>query len=145
MSKFFDWSQSLFLTRDRLSQNIKKQSLETYWRRSSAGPPFNTSLTAIDGSPVTKCGLSRPPETAMPAEIAFWVTKSNQQISQLTVNFIFITYQIQSQLHELPISCDIPMMFGRPKNERNFDFNKKKVEFLSQICRILVRQKKLRM
>lgn len=38
----------------------------TYWRRSSAGPPFSTSLTAIDGSPVTKCGLSRPPETAMP-------------------------------------------------------------------------------
>lgn len=38
----------------------------TYCNRSSAGPPFSTSLTAIDGSPVAKCGLSLPPETAMP-------------------------------------------------------------------------------
>jgi hypothetical protein len=29
----------------------------------SAGPPFSTSLTAMDGSPFAKCGLSRPPDT----------------------------------------------------------------------------------
>lgn len=32
----------------------------------SAGPDFNTSDTAIEGSPLAKCGLSRPPLTAMP-------------------------------------------------------------------------------
>lgn len=43
------------------AQNIPKENKYTYCKRSSAGPPFNTSLTAIDGSPVAKCGLSLPP------------------------------------------------------------------------------------
>lgn len=38
----------------------------TYCNLSSAGPPFRTSLTAIDGSPLAKWGLSRPPDTAIP-------------------------------------------------------------------------------
>lgn len=38
----------------------------TYCNLSSAGPPLRTSLTAIDGSPFAKCGLSRPPDTAIP-------------------------------------------------------------------------------
>jgi len=32
----------------------------------SAGPDFRTSDTAIEGSPLAKCGLSRPPLTAIP-------------------------------------------------------------------------------
>lgn len=32
----------------------------------SAGPAFSTSDIAIDGSPLMKCGLSRPPLTAIP-------------------------------------------------------------------------------
>lgn len=36
----------------------------TYSSLPSAGPPFRTSLTAIEGSPFAKCGLSRPPDTA---------------------------------------------------------------------------------
>ena len=32
----------------------------------SAGPPLMTSEMAMEGSPLAKCGLSRPPDTAMP-------------------------------------------------------------------------------
>lgn len=37
-----------------------------YHNLPSAGPPFKTSLIAIDGSPLAKCGLSLPPLTAIP-------------------------------------------------------------------------------
>lgn len=38
----------------------------TYKSFPSAGPPLMTSEMAMDGSPLAKCGLSRPPETAIP-------------------------------------------------------------------------------
>ena len=38
----------------------------TYCNFPSAGPAFNTSEMAMDGSPLAKCGLSWPPLTAMP-------------------------------------------------------------------------------
>lgn len=37
-----------------------------YWTRPQAGPEGTTSLTTTAGSPDVKCGLSRPPETAIP-------------------------------------------------------------------------------
>lgn len=39
---------------------------KAYCNFSSAGPDASTSLTAMDGSPFAKCGLSFPPDTAMP-------------------------------------------------------------------------------
>lgn len=38
----------------------------TYCNVLSAGPETRTSLTAMLGSPEAKCGLSRPPDTAIP-------------------------------------------------------------------------------
>ena len=46
------------------TNNKKKKN--TYNNFPSAGPAFNTSEIAIDGSPFIKCGLSRPPLTAIP-------------------------------------------------------------------------------
>ena len=49
-------------------ENIEKFIIEsdkrfyTHSSLPSAGPPFRTSLTAMDGSPFAKCGLSRPPD-----------------------------------------------------------------------------------
>lgn len=51
---------------DWLDNAFNHSIIKTYCNLSSAGPAFKTSLTAIDGSPLAKCGLSRPPETAMP-------------------------------------------------------------------------------
>lgn len=39
---------------------------QTYCNSLSAGPDAKTSLTAILGSPEAKCGLSLPPDTAIP-------------------------------------------------------------------------------
>lgn len=39
---------------------------DNYMSFPSAGPALRTSDMAIDGSPLAKCGLSRPPETAIP-------------------------------------------------------------------------------
>jgi hypothetical protein len=50
----------VFLTK----QTEKKK--KTYNSFPSAGPALRTSEMAMDGSPFVKCGLSRPPETAMP-------------------------------------------------------------------------------
>lgn len=38
----------------------------TYSSLPSAGPAVRTSDMAIEGSPLAKCGLSRPPLTAIP-------------------------------------------------------------------------------
>ena len=38
----------------------------TYNSFPSAGPAFRTSDIAMEGSPLAKCGLSRPPLTAIP-------------------------------------------------------------------------------
>lgn len=65
MTHIINYCSKFVATRFDLKKNFQNRVL-TYCRRSSAGPPFSTSLTAIAGSPVTKCGLSRPPETAMP-------------------------------------------------------------------------------
>lgn len=39
---------------------------KTHCNFPSAGPPLSTSLIAMAGSPLAKCGLSDPPETAIP-------------------------------------------------------------------------------
>lgn len=39
---------------------------KSYCNFPSAGPALRTSQIAIEGSPLSKCGLSRPPLTAIP-------------------------------------------------------------------------------
>ena len=41
-------------------------ALQTYCSWPSAGPPLRTSEMTMEVSPLWKCGLSRPPEIAMP-------------------------------------------------------------------------------
>lgn len=88
----------------------------TYCKRSSAGPPFNTSLTAIDGSPVAKWGLSRPPDTAIPIQKIYYLL--NAQISNRRDPFKCFTYQSHSQLHGSQTQYDTPKTFDPPKNRR---------------------------
>ena len=45
---------------------FKLRYLATYSSCPSAGPALSTSDIAMLGSPFVKCGLSLPPETAMP-------------------------------------------------------------------------------
>lgn len=55
------------VTTDYFGKGARRhRSRTTYMSFPSAGPDFRTSDTAMDGSPFAKCGLSRPPLTAIP-------------------------------------------------------------------------------
>lgn len=50
----------------RARQELERGTEDTYWSKPSAGPPGSTSEMTIDVSPFSKCGLSLPPDTAIP-------------------------------------------------------------------------------
>ena len=56
----------------------------TYCNFPSAGPAFNTSEMAMDGSPLAKCGLSWPPLTAMPKP-EFATCDGKRMLSELSI------------------------------------------------------------
>lgn len=77
----------------------------------SAGPPFRTSLTAIEGSPFAKCGLSRPPDTILMiffSHLEFFI------MQEMESNKFYLQCQIHNLLLCIISLYDIPMMFCHP-------------------------------